>query len=224
MPFGPNALAAVEAVSDRAGLDPDRILGGILHPSGQQWNRYNVQLELVDEAKALATSGGPEVMRRSEALKAKVSRHFGRPYSPAPLPSNTEGKAARTPIVRNVPADVSSRNSRGSNNRAEGRIDGERAIVRVWDTNIANNHLYLGPVLSFFPSEVIGGSNKASAANREIEVEFSTGGRIVTDIDGAKKIFRVRDRQHRDFIETLRHSDEIEIWRIERYRYSVWRL
>ena len=36
VPFRANALAAVEAVSDRAGLDPDRILGGILHPSGQQ--------------------------------------------------------------------------------------------------------------------------------------------------------------------------------------------
>jgi hypothetical protein len=221
VPFGPNASAAVESVSDRAGLDPERILGGILHPSGQQWNRYNVQLELVDEAKVQATRGGPEVVRRSEALKAKVSRHLGRPYSPPPLPSNVEGKTARTPTVRNITANIISRNGRGSNNRAEGRIDGERSIVRVWDTNIANNHLYVGPVLSFFPSEVIGGSNRDSAAPRKIEVEFSTGGKIVTDIDGAKKLFRVRNRQHREFIETLRHGDEIEIRRIGLYQYSV---
>ena len=49
-----------------------RVLGGILHPGGQQWNRYNVQLGLVDEAAAEKVPGGSEVLRRSALLRAKV--------------------------------------------------------------------------------------------------------------------------------------------------------
>jgi hypothetical protein len=50
-----------------------RILGGILHPGGQQWNRYNVQLDLVSGDAAVAVPGGADVLRRSAALRAKVA-------------------------------------------------------------------------------------------------------------------------------------------------------
>lgn len=72
VPFGPTALLALEHLANSRLLDPDRILGGILHPGGQQWNRYNVQLGLVDRAAALKVSGGAEVLRRSDALREKV--------------------------------------------------------------------------------------------------------------------------------------------------------
>jgi hypothetical protein len=73
VPFGPNALRALEHLEAIGHLDGDRILGGLLHPGGQQWNRYNVQLGLVSGDAALAVPGGAEVLRRSANLQAKVS-------------------------------------------------------------------------------------------------------------------------------------------------------
>lgn len=72
VPFGPTALLAVEALAKKGGIDEARVLGGILHPGGQQWNRHNVQLGLVDEAAAMKVPGGPEVLRRSALLRTKV--------------------------------------------------------------------------------------------------------------------------------------------------------
>lgn len=73
VPFGPNALRALEHLAATGRIDEARILGGILHPGGQQWNRYNVQLGLVSGKAAHAVPGGPEVLRRSAALRAKVT-------------------------------------------------------------------------------------------------------------------------------------------------------
>lgn len=65
VPFGPNAVRALEYLAAAGRIDDARILDGILHPGGQQWNRYNVQLGLVSGDVALAVPGGPEVLRRS---------------------------------------------------------------------------------------------------------------------------------------------------------------
>lgn len=73
VPFGPNALRALEHLAAAGRVDETRILGGILHPSGQQWNRYNVQLGLVSGDAAHAVPGGADVLRRSAALHAKVT-------------------------------------------------------------------------------------------------------------------------------------------------------
>lgn len=73
VPFGSTALLALEFLAERGRIDADRILGGILHPGGQQWNRYNVQLDLVDRHAAMTVPGGPELLRRGAALRAKVS-------------------------------------------------------------------------------------------------------------------------------------------------------
>lgn len=54
VPFGPNALRALEHFAAIERLEGVCILGGLLHPGGQQWNRYNVQLGLVSGAAALA--------------------------------------------------------------------------------------------------------------------------------------------------------------------------
>jgi hypothetical protein len=72
VPFGPTAHLALESLASRGLISSERILGGILHPSGTQWNRYNVQLDLVSREKAVDVSGGQEVLRRSDALRAKV--------------------------------------------------------------------------------------------------------------------------------------------------------
>jgi hypothetical protein len=72
VPLGPTAHLALEYLASRGQISSERILGGILHPSGTQWNRYNVQLGLVSREKAGNVSGGQEVLRRSDTLRAKV--------------------------------------------------------------------------------------------------------------------------------------------------------
>jgi hypothetical protein len=77
VPFGPNAMRGLDHLVAIGRIDDARILGGILHPGGQQWNRYNVQLDLVSGDAARAVPGGAEVIRRSAELRAKVSRVLG---------------------------------------------------------------------------------------------------------------------------------------------------
>lgn len=77
VPFGPTAALALEALVERGRLNGTRLLGGILHPSGTQWNRYNVQLGLVDEAVAATVPGVAEVLRRSASLRGKVRAALG---------------------------------------------------------------------------------------------------------------------------------------------------
>ncbi|GEC59329.1 hypothetical protein ABIF38_008713 [Bradyrhizobium japonicum] len=58
VPFGPNAVRALEYLAAAGRIDDARILGGILHPGGQQWNRYNVQLGLVSAMPRLRSQAG----------------------------------------------------------------------------------------------------------------------------------------------------------------------
>ncbi len=74
VPFGPAAHLALEYLAEKEIVDPERILGGILHPSGKQWNRYNVQFGITTGEAVDAVNGGPEVLRRSNELRNKVSR------------------------------------------------------------------------------------------------------------------------------------------------------
>jgi hypothetical protein len=74
VPFGINALTVLEDLATRELIDGERLLGGVLHPSGQQWNRYNVQLGMTTGAAALAVPGGRDVLLRSAALREKAAR------------------------------------------------------------------------------------------------------------------------------------------------------
>ena len=78
--------------------------------------------------------------------------------------------------------------------------------------NLDNNHFYLREFISAFPSEVIGGSNKASAAPSTLTIHWGGVASIATDIDGSKKIFRDRSWV-RTFFErnAARSGDTVEI-------------
>lgn len=76
IPFGPNAQLAVDFLAGQGVVKESRILGGILHPGGQQWNRYNVQLDLTSGQAIARVAGGHEVFRRSQMLRAKVQSHL----------------------------------------------------------------------------------------------------------------------------------------------------
>jgi hypothetical protein len=74
VPFGPVPALALEKMADRGLVDPDRILPGVNHPSGTQWNRHNCQLNTSDDHSRCAKNVGCETIRgRSERLQAIVS-------------------------------------------------------------------------------------------------------------------------------------------------------
>lgn len=70
-----------------------------------------------------------------------------------------------------------------------GRIIGE---VILTEGNIANNHIYLRSFFDRFPADAVGGSNKASIAQRQLTVDWGGGEPVQTDLDGSKKFFRAR--------------------------------
>jgi hypothetical protein len=74
VPFGPVPALALEKMADRGLVDPDRILPGVNHPSGTQWNRHNCQLNTSDDHSSCARNVGCETIRgRSERLEAIVA-------------------------------------------------------------------------------------------------------------------------------------------------------
>jgi hypothetical protein len=89
---------------------------------------------------------------------------------------------------------------------------GSAREVAVTGGNIRNGHIYLP--LDFFPEDAIGGSNKASAAPREITVVFQPGTTIQTDIDRTKHILRNRGAVSDFFVRAnIVEGDKVRITR-----------
>lgn len=72
IPFGVYAAAGVEEMVRLGLIDGTKVLAGILHPGGQQWNRYNIQLDVVSREEALKVPGGEAVLEVTAALREKV--------------------------------------------------------------------------------------------------------------------------------------------------------
>ena len=64
--------------------------------------------------------------------------------------------------------------------------------IQINEANIKNNHFYLSSIMTFFPSDSVGGSNKENKAESEIRITLPFGEDICTDIAGDKNIFRQR--------------------------------
>jgi hypothetical protein len=96
----------------------------------------------------------------------------------------------------------------------------ETRCVIVTGGNIRNNHINL--LLDFFPGDAIGGSNKSTAARRSISVTFQPGMTVQTDIDGTKRILRVRGPV-RDFLTRagVKDGDTVLITRTAPYAYAI---
>ncbi|WP_235857843.1 hypothetical protein [Marimonas lutisalis] len=88
--------------------------------------------------------------------------------------------------------------------------------------NLNNNHFYLREFISAFPSEVIGGGNRASAAPCTLTIDWGGSVTVTTDIDGSKKIFRDRSWV-RNFFErnTARAGDAVEVVETAPFCYQV---
>lgn len=94
-----------------------------------------------------------------------------------------------------------------------------RSVV-ITGGNIRNNHIYLP--LEFFPTDAIGGKNKDEAAPRQLSITFQPGQVVHTDIDGTKRILRVRAPVG-DFMARsgIVEGDKVVIRRNIPYAYSI---
>ncbi|WP_244519268.1 exonuclease domain-containing protein [Paracoccus alcaliphilus] len=94
--------------------------------------------------------------------------------------------------------------------------------TEITQGNIDNNHIYLRSFFEKFPADAIGGSNRASAARREIAVDWGGGAAVMTDLDGAKRFFRKRS-WIREFFEAngTRAGDMVTVEEVAPYSYRV---
>lgn len=94
--------------------------------------------------------------------------------------------------------------------------------TEITQGNIDNNHIYLRSFFEKFPADAIGGSNRASAAKREIAVDWGGATVVMTDLDGQKKFFRKRG-WIREFFERhgVRAGDMVAVEEVAPYSYRV---
>lgn len=73
VPFGPVPVEALEELARRGVLRGDRILAGLNHPSGTQWNRHRCQLNVgADHSDCAPNVGCARIRARSKELDLKV--------------------------------------------------------------------------------------------------------------------------------------------------------
>ena len=77
VPFGPTPAAVLHDLGKRGIVDKARILSGLNHPSGEQWNRHNCQLDRVDHADCAKNVGCAKVQDRSRALRSRITELLG---------------------------------------------------------------------------------------------------------------------------------------------------
>lgn len=94
--------------------------------------------------------------------------------------------------------------------------------VALTEGNIKNGHIYLRSLFDRFPTDAVGGSNKASIAKRLLTVETSLGDRFETDLDGQKRFFRARG-PIRAFLKDSRAKarDTVLVEQTAPYRYHL---
>ncbi len=83
------------------------------------------------------------------------------------------------------------------------------AILELSGGNVRNHHFYLHG-MPWLPNEVIGGSNSAEVAAESLNVTFSNGRSIDTDIAGDKMILRDRSAV-REFFEEINAKEGTRI-------------
>lgn len=76
VPIGPTPAKVLEDLARAGVIDEGRILAGINHPSGTQWNRHRGQLELVDHGLCSRNVGCRTIQDRSRKLEREVSGHL----------------------------------------------------------------------------------------------------------------------------------------------------
>ncbi|MDO5759142.1 MAG: 3'-5' exonuclease, partial [Rhodobacterales bacterium] len=94
--------------------------------------------------------------------------------------------------------------------------------TEITQGNIDHNHIYLRAFFDKFPADAIGGSNRVSAAQREVVVDWGGDAVVMTDLDGTKRFFRKRG-WIREFFERnrVRVGDMVTVEEVAPYSYRV---
>jgi hypothetical protein len=74
VPFGPVPALVLDQLADRGDIHRSRILTGLNHPSGTQWNRHNCQLDRVDHKDCSRNVGCSTIQERSRQLRDRVHK------------------------------------------------------------------------------------------------------------------------------------------------------
>jgi hypothetical protein len=153
-------------------------------------------------------------------LRSALSKVKYAPTSHAgPTPSILQRTLNALKPKATVPTVASMRSPNPSPTAVSGRLIGE---VKVTQGNIDNNHIYLRSIFDRFPADAKGGSNKASAAKKEIIVDWGGPELVRTDLDGEKKFFRARGWINAFYkLNRAKAGDKVRIEETGPYRYRV---
>lgn len=94
-------------------------------------------------------------------------------------------------VIREEPTTIVSTNF-ATEERAPDALVGFVGKTTLTEGNIKNCHIYLRGFFDAFPSDVVGGSNVAAAAQKTICIDWGGDSVVNTDLDGKKKFFRKR--------------------------------
>ncbi len=160
----------------------------------------------LDEA---ATEGLASALRGIVSFDSRANDQLSEAFVEKP-PSESLSQPSAEPS-RPIPPAAMSRGSRW--------IGG----IEIKEANIRNNHFYLRPLIDRFPADVIGGSNKASAARRLVTIDWGGPESVQTDIDGKdKKFFRARGWIGAFYkLNSAQAGDVVVIEETAPYRYRV---
>lgn len=123
-----------------------------------------------------------------------------------------------TAIVAEVPVVASIAPSLQTHRTAARAI----GMSEITQGNIDNDHIYLRSFFDKFPADAIGGPNRASAARREIAVDWGGGTVVMTDLDGTKRFFRKRGWIRKFFARHgARAGDMVAVEEIAPYSYRL---
>ena len=166
-----------------------------------------------------ARAAAEVVLRAEGALRAKPIAISAR-HIPAPDADDDFDLIEELGAGFSEPDDASS----AAAPNVSGRIIALRRIgeTELTEGNIANHHIYLRNFFDQFPADAIGGSNRATAAAREVTVDWGGDGVVTTDLDGSKRFFRERS-WIRTFFErnNARAGDTVTLDEIAPYTYGV---
>lgn len=141
------------------------------------------------------------------------------PTSTWAFPTGGSAKVAATSIQS--PKPVALRTEGEEHGGALSATSAQHVDIPLTQGNISNNHFSLRHALHLLPSDAIGGGN-SEQLGRAVEVTFHPGASVMTDVDGEKKIFRVRGAV-RDFYASsaMTAGDRVRLTRIGERRYQV---
>lgn len=226
-PLSPDEIIAAY---DKHRIPADTIRSGQVAKWNTPWKLADVR-KLGSPVPYRHKSGAVTWVELDQTASSEIARQLGSSSSePQPEPTPTvavTGFLQRvrqaftpTPTIASpaVPPTSPVRETKPASD-GSGRLIGE---VPVTQGNIDHNHIYLRSIFDKFPADAKGGSNKGSAAKREIVVDWGDPEPVRTDLDSDKKFFRARGWIGRFYkLNRAKAGDKVRIEETAPYRYRV---